>query len=159
MRVGTESAGRLGLGLLVVAGLAFGALGGYGYASRGQALSSTLATTGGSGHSRPAAHKLRTGPLLSSMPYAQYAFRIYPGPVSAAARAALAGFTVDTRVVGGQLRLRLGVPGNPPVVHRYPVSVRVYFVEANLGDDSNNYEYNLGDDGLVVTDSTGHILR
>jgi hypothetical protein len=36
---------------------------------------------------------------------------------------------------------------------------RVYVVEASLGDDSGNADYNLGDDGLVVTNAQGRIVR
>jgi hypothetical protein len=32
-------------------------------------------------------------------------------------------------------------------------------LEASLGDDSGNSDFNLGDDGLVVTDSSGRILQ
>jgi hypothetical protein len=37
--------------------------------------------------------------------------------------------------------------------------MRVYVVEASLGDDSGNSDYSLGDDGLVVTDAQGRIIR
>jgi hypothetical protein len=33
------------------------------------------------------------------------------------------------------------------------------FVVASLGDDSGNSDYSLGDDGLVVTDAQGRIIR
>jgi hypothetical protein len=35
----------------------------------------------------------------------------------------------------------------------------VYVVEASLGDDSGGTDYNLGDDGLIVTDAQGRILQ
>jgi len=41
----------------------------------------------------------------------------------------------------------------------YPANDRVYFVEASFGDDSGNSEYNYGDDGVVVTDSSGRIVQ
>jgi hypothetical protein len=37
--------------------------------------------------------------------------------------------------------------------------VRVYVIEASVGDDSGNFDYNLGDDGVVVTDGRGRIIR
>jgi hypothetical protein len=46
-----------------------------------------------------------------------------------------------------------------PASHLYPGGVRVYVVEASMGDDSGNLDYNLGDDGLVVTDAGGRIIR
>jgi hypothetical protein len=32
-------------------------------------------------------------------------------------------------------------------------------IEASLGDDSGTGDYNLGDDGIVVTDAHGRIIR
>jgi hypothetical protein len=32
-------------------------------------------------------------------------------------------------------------------------------IEAAMGDDSGTSDYNLGDDGLVITDSRGRILQ
>jgi hypothetical protein len=47
----------------------------------------------------------------------------------------------------------------PPVTKSYAASDRIYFVEANLGDDSANSDYNFGDDGVVVTDASGHVVQ
>jgi hypothetical protein len=53
-----------------------------------------------------------------------------------------------------------GVAGEPTQPARfYPTGTAVYVVEAAMGDDSGNADYNLGDDGLVVTDSQGRILE
>jgi hypothetical protein len=41
----------------------------------------------------------------------------------------------------------------------YPLGARVYVVEASLGDDSGNSDYNLGDDGIIVTDAHGRIVQ
>jgi hypothetical protein len=35
----------------------------------------------------------------------------------------------------------------------------VYVVESSPGDDSGSSDYNLGDDGLVVTDAQGRIVQ
>jgi hypothetical protein len=51
-----------------------------------------------------------------------------------------------------------GVNGQPGSGHFYPGGARVYVVEAALGDDSGNTDYNLGDDGVVVTDAQGRIV-
>jgi hypothetical protein len=32
-------------------------------------------------------------------------------------------------------------------------------IEASLGDDSGTSDYNLGDDGIVITDARGRIVR
>jgi hypothetical protein len=50
----------------------------------------------------------------------------------------------------------VGQQQNPPTY--YPHGARVYVVEASFGDDSGNSDYNLGDDGLVVTDAQGRIV-
>ena len=41
----------------------------------------------------------------------------------------------------------------------YAGGAKVYVIEASLGDDSGNADYNLGDDALVVTNAVGRILR
>jgi hypothetical protein len=53
-----------------------------------------------------------------------------------------------------------GVAGQPAQPARfYPTGTAVYVIEAAMGDDSGTSDYNLGDDGLVITDSRGRILQ
>jgi hypothetical protein len=100
------------------------------------------------------------GPLLSAQPYASYSFRVWPGTPTAAARAALTGLTVKVRRQGSGITVTASVSGQPAAAPRfYPGGARVYIVEATLGDDSGNSDYSLGDDGLIVTDAQGRILR
>ena len=100
------------------------------------------------------------GPLLSSQPYASYSFKVWPGMPSAAARAALTGLTVRVRRQGPGITVTASVSGQPAAAPRfYPDGARVYIVEASLGDDSGDSDYSLGDDGLIVTDAQGRILR
>lgn len=100
------------------------------------------------------------GPLLSAQAYAQYAFRVWPGPLSTSAKAAEAGLAISVRRQAGGLLVSAGVNGQPASpARRYPAGARVYVVEAALGDDSGNTDYNLGDDGLVVTDARGRIIQ
>ena len=100
------------------------------------------------------------GPLLSSEPYAQYAFQVWPGTPSAAANAALTGLSVTVRSQAGGLSVTAGVNGQPAgAPHLYRSGARVYVVEASMGDDSGASDYNLGDDGLVVTDAEGRIVQ
>jgi hypothetical protein len=47
----------------------------------------------------------------------------------------------------------------PVSKNNYPATDRIYFVEANFGDDSNNTEYSFSDDGVVVTDASGHVVQ
>jgi hypothetical protein len=100
------------------------------------------------------------GPLLSSEPYAQYAFQVWPGTPTAAAKAALTGLSVTVHGQAGGLSVSAGVNGQPAgASHLYPGGSRVYVVEASMGDDSGASDYNLGDDGLVVTDAQGRIVQ
>ncbi|MBO0770423.1 MAG: hypothetical protein J2P35_03085, partial [Actinobacteria bacterium] len=101
-----------------------------------------------------------TGPLLRSEPYARVSFRVWPGPVSTAARQALTGLSVRVRKVASGLSVTAGVTGQAAGSPRvYPGGTRVYVVEASLGDDSGNSDYSLGDDGLVVTNRQGRIVQ
>jgi hypothetical protein len=100
------------------------------------------------------------GPLLSSEPYAQYAFQVWPGTPSVNAKAALTGLSVTVHSVPGGLSVIAGVNGQAAgAPHLYPGGIRVYIVEASMGDDSGASDYNLGDDGLVVTDAQGRIVQ
>ncbi len=100
------------------------------------------------------------GPLLSSESFASYAFQIWPGTPSAAASSALTGLSISVHRTGSGLSVVAGVVGQPrPAAHLYPGGARVYVIEASMGDDSGNSDYNLGDDGLAVTDSKGRIIR
>jgi hypothetical protein len=100
------------------------------------------------------------GPALSSQPYASSAFQVWPGPMSAAARQALTGLSVSVHKQRSGLSVTAGVNGQPPAqAHLYVGGVKVYVVEASMGDDSGNSDYSLGDDGLVVTNAQGRIIQ
>ncbi len=100
------------------------------------------------------------GPKLSSQSYASYAFQEWPGPVSSAAKAAATGLVITVRKHGTGIMVTAGVAGQPtPAARFYPTGTKVYVIEASMGDDSGNSDYNLGDDGLAVTDSQGRILQ
>jgi hypothetical protein len=157
-------------------GLAAGALGvsSPAHATTGPASPTRTAAPGGPGKadrrtgSRPVASPApsgsspaaRPGPLLSAQSYASYSFRVWPGTPSTAARAALTGLTVKVRHQGSGITVVAGVSGQPAAAPRfYPQGARVYIVETSLGDDSGNSDYSLGDDGLIVTDARGRIVR
>jgi len=100
------------------------------------------------------------GPKLSSQSYASYAFQEWPGPVSGAAKTAATGLVITVRKHGSGIMVSAGVAGQPaPAARLYPTGAKVYVIEASMGDDSGNSDYNLGDDGLAVTDSQGRILQ
>ena len=98
--------------------------------------------------------------MLSKQPYASVAYQVWPGSPSAAAKTALTGLSVSVRKNGSALLVTANVNGQqaqPP--RTYAGGARVYIVEASLGDDSGNTDYNLGDDALVVTDANGGIIQ
>jgi hypothetical protein len=100
------------------------------------------------------------GPLLASQSYAQYSYEVWPGPLSPAAKTAMTGLSISVSRTTGGVRVVAGVVGQAPAQPKvYVGGVKVYVVEASLGDDSNNADYNLGDDALVVTNAAGRILR
>lgn len=100
------------------------------------------------------------GPMLSSEPYASVAYRIWPGPVSSTASQAMTGLAISVHQRADGLAVTAAARGQGPATsHLYPRGVRVYVVEASMGDDSGNLDYSLGDDGLVVTDAQGRIIQ
>ena len=67
------------------------------------------------------------GPLLTAQSYAPYSFQVWPGPVSAAAKAALTGLSVTVHPQDGGLSVTAGVngqPAGPPRVYRSELKVR-----------------------------------
>ena len=115
----------------------------------------TTATT------QAAAPAQKLGPLLSSTSYAPYSFRVYPGPESLQTRQATAGFRLQVTPQSGSFRLRVAAAGSGQGAQTssFPSGDRVYFIEASLGDDSGDLDYNFGDDGVVVTDASGHVVQ
>lgn len=88
------------------------------------------------------------------------AYRIWPGPAGSAASQALTGLAVSVHQRASGLAVSAAARGQGPATSRlYPGGVRVYVVEASLGDDSGNLDYSLGDDGVVVTDAQGRIVQ
>jgi hypothetical protein len=104
----------------------------------------------------------RLGPLLSSTQYASYAYQVYPGKASRQARLATAGFDVSIQPTGsGSVTLSISASGSSQGAQTktYPASDRVYFIEATFGDDSGNADYSYSDDGVIVTDAHGRIVK
>jgi hypothetical protein len=121
---------------------------------------SSAATAPRAGPSAASSAPASPGPLLSSEPYAQYAYLEWPGTPSVAARQAASGLTISVIRQPGGITVRAGVAGQPTgPAHFYANGRGVYVIESSLGDDSANVDYNLGDDGLVVTDAHGRILQ
>jgi hypothetical protein len=80
--------------------------------------------------------------------------------MSQAARAAMTGLVIVVHRRGSGIIVAAGAAGQPRAAPRfYPAGAKVYVIEAALGDDSNNTDFNFGDDAFVVTDSRGRIVR
>jgi hypothetical protein len=186
VRLGGEPVGRWGIALLVVTGVAGLVLGWHGWTTRAAAVPSLAgatatapaspassaaarsspaaagpATTSAAASASPAASPSPAGPgpKLSSEPYAGFSYQVWPGTLTTAARQAMTGLKITVRKQGDGLLVTAGVigqPASPP--HLYPGGTRVYVIEASLGDDAGNADYNLGDDGLVVTDAQQRVL-
>jgi hypothetical protein len=189
VRVGGETVGRWGLAVLAVTGVAGLVLAIHGWSVSGASATPRLAggplgtasaapsgtvpspsqanspagapapsaanSPGAAGSSSPT-----PGPLLSSEPFASVAYKIWPGPVSSTARQALTGLTISVHNRGSGLAVTAAARGQgAAATHLYRGGVRVYVVEASMGDDSGNSDYSLGDDGLVVTDAQGRIIQ
>lgn len=175
MRLGTESVGRWGLVILAVTGVLGGVLAVHGWSGHTTGL--PRVTLGGSQSAAaspsttpsqqgptpsPAANSSadHNRPLLSGEPYANSAYQVWPGSPSAAAKSAMVGLTVSVKQQGSALLVTAGANGQgAPTQRTYVGGVRVYVIEASFGDDSGNSDYNLGDDGLVVTDAKGGIIQ
>ncbi len=177
-RLGLDQVGPRGLALLAAVAILGLGLGVHGYGASQKAASDGLAPVGGRQGIRstpataatpasspnptpspsPAAQR---GPKLADSQYAPYAFQIYPGPLDQGTRQALAGFHITVQSVSGGLEVLVQVLGSsqPPFRQTYSGAARIYFIEANMGDDSGNSEFNLGDDGLIATDAQGTILK
>lgn len=179
MRIAGETVGLRGAALLGVTAVVGIVLGFHGWSGHGQGL-----PAGAIGGARPSASASapassaasqsatsapsqgptaspapKPGPKLSAQSYAAYSFQVWPGAVSSAAQAAETGLSITVKRQGSGIMVTAGVKGQPPTAPvYYPTGVKVYVIEASMGDDSGN-DFNLGDDGLVVTDAQGRILR
>lgn len=97
----------------------------------------------------------RGGPVIAAV-----AYQIWPGPVSSTASQALTGLAISVHQRASGLAVAAAARGQAPAAsHLYPGGVRVYVIEATLGDDSGSLDYSLGDDGVVVTDAHGRIIQ
>lgn len=168
--------GGRGVALLVVAAVAGALLGLHGWSGRhGRLPAGSFGTSPARTHpatpagrhpaasptappaSQPAAGS--PGPKLSSESYAGYSYLVWPGTPTPAARAALTGLSISVHRGAAGVQVTAGVAGGNSRTTYYPKGERVYVIEASLGDDSGNSDFNLGDDGLVVTDALGRIIR
>ena len=99
---------------------------------------------------------------LADTRYAQYAFLISTDKYDSATQAALAGFTVDRKVLAdGTQQITLNAQNPEYQTQSYTVKPgqKLYFIETSMGDDPGGQEFNLGDDRAVIVDSDGYIVQ
>lgn len=182
MRVAGDTVGGRGMALMAVTAVVGIVIGAHGWSGRSHGVSPGLAGPQSSVSAQPSATASarpgaspsqsapnqgptvapapKPGPKLSSQSYASYAFPLWPGTPNAAAKAAATGLTIKVTRQGSGISVAAGVAGQPlPAARYYPTGAHVYVIEASMGDDGGNSDYNLGDDGLVVTDAQGRILQ
>jgi hypothetical protein len=96
------------------------------------------------------------GPQLSSMPYASFAYEVWPGPVSADGKIALSRWTLTVTRQAGGITVKAAHDGEAmtSVSHFYPGGAKVYILDSEL---SNNTSGN-SDEGLEVTNAQGQVL-
>jgi hypothetical protein len=164
--------GPRGLTVLSIAGIAGLFFGVLGWTQRGTGLvtpqvtapSASATTASPPATSSPSATgpaSAAAGPQLSSMPYASYAYQVWPGPVSATAKLALSGWNLTITREPGGITVKATLDGQPmpSVSHFYPGGAKVYALDSNLGDDgSGDTDYDDTDDGLAVTNAQGQVL-
>ena len=171
MRTSGRSVGSRGVTLLLVTAVAGFALAAHGWVDRSSGVASGAlgggssgagsASTASPGGGAPAQSQAApVGPMLRSESFAPYAFLVWPGPRSAAATTAMTGLSIAVHPTGSGISVRAGVVSQQQAPARsYVGGARVYVVEASLGDEAGNSDYNLGDDGVVVTDAHGRIVQ
>ena len=101
---------------------------------------------------------------FDSSPASKFAYQIFPGPISAEAKTALAGFMLDTKTQSDGSSLITMTSTNTEYKNQtYTVKPAeiLYFIEKNPKDDSEseNAEKFLADDTAVVVDADGYIVQ
>ena len=120
-------------------------------ASPAAATSSTPSPAAGSGSVPSSA---AAGPQLSAMPYASFAYLVWPGPVSATAKVALHGWAITVTRQPGGITVKAVLSGQlmTSLSHFYPGGAKVYVLDSELGDDVGT------DEGMAVTNAQGQVL-
>jgi hypothetical protein len=104
----------------------------------------------------PASAAAAAGPLLSSMPYAPFAYLVWPGPVSANGKLAMSRWKLTvTRQTGG-ITVQAAEDGQSmtSVSHFYPGGAKVYILDSDLGANAPGTT----NEGLEVTNTRGQVL-
>ena len=96
------------------------------------------------------------GPLLSSMPYASFAYLVWPGPVSADGKLAMSRWKLTVTRQAGGITVQAAEDGQSmaSVSRFYPGGAKVYILDSDLGADAVGNT----NEGLEVTNTQGQVL-
>ena len=160
--------GPRGLTVLSIAGIAGLLFGVVGWKQRGidtvtappvAATSSPAAASSPSATAAaavPASAAAAAGPLLSSMPYASFAYLVWPGPVSADGKLAMSRWKLTVTRQAGGITVQAAEDGQSmaSVSRFYPGGAKVYILDSDLGADAAGNT----NEGLEVTNTQGQVL-
>jgi hypothetical protein len=160
--------GPRGLTVLSIAGIAGLLFGVVGWKQRGiytvtappvAATSSPAAASSPSATATatvPASAAAAAGPLLSSMPYASFAYLVWPGPVSADGKLAMSRWKLTVTRQAGGITVQAAEDGQSmaSVSRFYPGGAKVYILDSDLGADAVGNT----NEGLEVTNTQGRVL-
>jgi hypothetical protein len=161
--------GPRGLTVLSIAGIAGLTFGIVGWNQRGidaaaappPAASSspapaTASSSGAAAAPANAQASAAAGPLLSSMPYASFAYLVWPGPLSADGKLALNRWKLAVTKQAGGITVQAAQDGRSmaSVSHFYPGGAKVYILDSDLGNNAPGTT----DEGLEVTNAQGQVL-
>jgi hypothetical protein len=104
----------------------------------------------------PASAAGAAGPLLSSMPYASFAYLVWPGPVSADGKLAMSRWKLTVTRQAGGITVQAAEDGQSmaSVSRFYPGGAKVYILDSDLGADAVGNT----NEGLEVTNTQGQVL-
>jgi hypothetical protein len=104
----------------------------------------------------PASAAAGAGPLLSSMPYAPFAYLVWPGPVSANGKLAMSRWKLTVTRQAGGITVQAAEDGQSmaSVSHFYPGGAKVYILDSDLGANAPGTT----NEGLEVTNTRGQVL-
>jgi hypothetical protein len=96
------------------------------------------------------------GPLLSSMPYASFAYLVWPGPVSADGKIAMSRWKLTVTRQAGGIMVQAAEDGQSmaSVSHFYAGGAKVYILDSDLSADAPGNT----NEGLEVTNTQGQVL-
>lgn len=96
------------------------------------------------------------GPLLSSMPYASFAYQVWPGPVSADGKLAMSRWKLTVTRQPGGIAVQAAEDGQSmaSVSHFYPGGAKVYILDSDLSANDPGTT----NEGLEVTNAQGQVL-